>query len=123
MALRGRNFHYVADKEVKTTTKCEPWCHSNLQQNACGVRVQVEWGINGLKRKWRHLLMPQTKIKVVFIKIISLNYIDFPYKVIKDHNSNQDAQGGHFTTKYYFYICLIFTIWFKVYESIFEIKK
>lgn len=51
MVLKGRNFHYVKDKEVKTIAKCRPWCHSNLHQNAWGVRVQVEWGNHWTQKK------------------------------------------------------------------------
>jgi len=68
-----------------------------------GFRVQVEWGIGGLKRKWMCLMKrfdsPKPKHSHLFQAAIFLTNtlrkkcMDLTYEVIHDQNVNPTAHG------------------------------
>jgi len=61
-------------------------------------RVQVEWGIGGLKRKWKHCMksFDSTKPKyshlfqvaVFLIKFLHMRWMNLTYEVIGDQDAN-----------------------------------
>jgi hypothetical protein len=67
-----------------------------------GFKVQVEWGIGGLKQKWKCLMkrFDFTKPKkfhlfqanVIFINYLHCHQINLTYKVIKDKNLDPTTQ-------------------------------
>jgi hypothetical protein len=68
-----------------------------------GFRVQVEWGISGLKQKWKCLMKRFDATKPnypIFSKscVLLTNYLhchrmDFTYKIIGDQNLGLITQG------------------------------
>lgn len=68
-----------------------------------GYRVQVEWGIGGLKRKWRHLMcrFDTTKPKyhhlfracALLTNFLHRRRMDFNNEVVGEHNENAQNHG------------------------------
>jgi hypothetical protein len=65
-------------------------------------KVQVEWGIGGFKRKWKHFkkIFDSTKPKfshlfqanVFLINYLHCDWMDFTYDVIEDQNFDPIVQ-------------------------------
>ncbi len=65
--------------------------------------MQVEWGIGGLKKKWRHLMkrFDSTKPKyshlfqavTILINFLHKKCMDFTYEIIGDHDTNLATHG------------------------------
>jgi len=76
------------------------WAYNKMY---AGFRVQVEWGIGGLKRKWRHLMkrFDSTKPKyacLFWIVVLPTNFLhrrhmDLTYKVVSDQIANPTTHG------------------------------
>jgi hypothetical protein len=68
-----------------------------------GFKVQVEWGIGGLKRKWRHLMKTfySTKLKyahlfraaTLLINFLHKRRMDLTYDVVGDQIANWATRG------------------------------
>jgi hypothetical protein len=66
-------------------------------------RVQIKWGIGGLKRKWRRLMKRFDSTKLIYSHLFEAttlltNFLhrrrmDFIYEVINDQNANLIAHG------------------------------
>jgi hypothetical protein len=66
-------------------------------------RVQVEWRIGGVKRKWKRLMkrFGSTKSKfthlfrivIIYINLIQRRHMDLTYQVVGDQNPNLAAHG------------------------------
>jgi hypothetical protein len=65
--------------------------------------VQVEWGIGGLKKKWKHFMkmFDSTKPKyshlfqaaTLLINFLHRKHMDFTYEIIGDHDTNLITHG------------------------------
>ena len=90
--LRRQEQNLLADNDVINA-------YDNMH---VGFRVQVEWGMGGLKRKWKRLLnrFDSTKSKYIFLfnaACYLTNYLhrrsqDFTYH-IEEHNDDENDDG------------------------------
>ncbi len=68
-----------------------------------GFKAYMEWGIGGVKRKWKRFMemfdSTQSKFKQLFqIIVIIINFLqrrcmDLAYEVVRDQNPNPIAHG------------------------------
>jgi hypothetical protein len=82
-----------------------------------GFKVQVEWGISGVKRKWRCFMKrfdsTQSKfthlfqIAITFVNFLQRRRMDLAYEVIGEQNPNRVALYGKDISSYKSKICLI----------------
>jgi len=66
-------------------------------------KVQIEWGIGGLKRKSKHIMKrfvsPKPKYSHMFyiiallINFLHKRFINFTYEIINDYNANPATHG------------------------------
>jgi hypothetical protein len=73
-----------------------------------GFKVQMEWGISGVKRKWRHFMKgfdyTQStfthlfQVVVIFINFLQRRHMDLAYEVVGDQNFDPVTHlwQGHF---------------------------
>jgi hypothetical protein len=73
-----------------------------------GFKVQMEWGISGVKRKWRHFMKrfdyTQStfthlfQVVVIFINFLQRRHMDLAYEVVGDQNLDPVTHlwQGHF---------------------------
>jgi hypothetical protein len=78
----------------------EVWTYNKMHAS---FKVQVEWGIGGLKRKWRHLMKTfySTKLKyahlfraaTLLINFLHKRRMDLTYDVVGDQIANWATRG------------------------------